>query len=180
MVRRLRSLDIGAYGSLGAQQYKTQLAAERPHSRINYFFGSKLGLYQQSLTARSILEHVSICSLHNAFTCVGKRTDFCTSDHHFGITHGRKTVAPSRTPCDSDPFFVAIHKSMLAFMGARTDTLQWGQISCSLLYLLLSIGSLKQFWNVITLELRASFSGRRSSLPFFLMVVWFHMACTKL
>ena len=52
-------------------------------------------------------------------------------------------------------------------MGARTDTLQWGQISCSLVYLLLSIGSLEQFWNVIALKLRASFSARRSSLPFF-------------
>ena len=30
-------------------------------------------------------------------------------------------------------------------MGAQTDTLQWGQISCSLLYLLRSIGSLQQF-----------------------------------
>ena len=96
-----------------------------------------------------------------------KRTDFCTSDHHFGITHGRKNVSPSRTPCDSDPFLVAIHKSIIAFMEARTDTLQWGRISCSLLYLLLSIGSLEQFWNVITLELRASFSARRSSLPFY-------------
>ena len=33
----------------------------------------------------------------------------------------------------------------LAFMGAQTDTLQWGQISCSLLYLLRSIESLEQF-----------------------------------
>ena len=30
-------------------------------------------------------------------------------------------------------------------MGAQTNTLQWGQISCSLLYLLRSIGSLEQF-----------------------------------
>ena len=34
---------------------------------------------------------------------------------------------------------------ILAFMGAQTDTLQWGQISCSLLYLLRSIESLEQF-----------------------------------
>ena len=34
---------------------------------------------------------------------MGNRTDFCTSDHHLGITHGRKTVSPSRNPCDSDP-----------------------------------------------------------------------------
>ena len=33
----------------------------------------------------------------------------------------------------------------LAFMGAQTDTLQWGQISSSLLYLLRGIGSLEQF-----------------------------------
>ena len=26
-----------------------------------------------------------------------------------GITHGRKTVSPSRNPCDSDPFLVATH-----------------------------------------------------------------------
>ena len=30
-------------------------------------------------------------------------------------------------------------------MGAQTDTLQWGHISCSLLYLQRSIGSLEQF-----------------------------------
>ena len=30
-------------------------------------------------------------------------------------------------------------------MGVQTDTLQWGQISCSLLYLLRSIGSLERF-----------------------------------
>ena len=42
-----------------------------------------------------------------------------------------------------------------------------GGILRSLLYLLLSIGSREKFWNVITLELRASFSGRRSSRPFF-------------
>ena len=45
-----------------------------------------------------------------------------------------------------------------------------GGIFRSLLYLLLSIGSLEQFWIVITLELRASFSDRRSSRPFFLNV----------
>ena len=33
----------------------------------------------------------------------------------------------------------------LASVGAQTDTLQWGQISCSLLYLPRSIGSLEQF-----------------------------------
>ena len=33
---------------------------------------------------------------------------------------------------------------LIAFMGARTDTLQWGQISCSLLYLLLSISASRE------------------------------------
>ena len=47
--------------------------------------------------------------LHSSLTCMGNRTGFCTSDHHLGITHGRKTVSPSRNPCDSDPFCVAIH-----------------------------------------------------------------------
>ena len=47
--------------------------------------------------------------LHNSFTCMGNRTHFCKSDRPLGITHGRKTVSPSRNPCDSDPFLVAIH-----------------------------------------------------------------------
>ena len=40
-----------------------------------------------------------------------------------GITHGRKTVSPSRNPCDSDPFLVANSQSstsvakLFAFMG---------------------------------------------------------------
>ena len=48
--------------------------------------------------------------------------------------------------------------------------LSMGGIFRSLLYVLLSIGSLEQFWNVITLELRASFSGRKSSRPFFFLM----------
>ena len=47
--------------------------------------------------------------LHNSLTCMVNRTDLCTSDHHLDITHGRKAVSPSRNPCDSDPFGVAIH-----------------------------------------------------------------------
>ena len=126
---------------------------------------------------------------------MGNRTDFCIDRFAFTIRSSAWETAPiSVSMCSplqfahlhrkphrrqfrlqgihviSIPFWVAIHKSMLAFMGARMDTFQWGQISCSLLYLLLSIGSLEQFWNVITLELRASFSGRRSSLPFFFNV----------
>ena len=54
---------------------------------------------------------------------------------------------------------------------ARTDPHQWGQISCSLFYLLLSIGSLEQFWNVITLKLRASFRAGGLHFRFFFTFV---------
>ena len=105
-----------------------------------------------------------------------------------GITHGRKTVSPSRNPCDSDPFLVATHNRCspswdphrLLFFG------QTASIGTYLLFLffclppsvgllltvrtrfsvrsiayekassLLSIASLEQFLNAITLELRAS------------------------
>ena len=45
---------------------------------------------------------------------------------------------------------------------------------------LLSIRSLKQFWNAITLELRASLLVRGLRFRFLLMFVWFCMVCTKL
>ena len=38
------------------------------------------------------------------------------------ITHGRKTVSPSRNPCGSDPFLVANSQSMFAFMGPTPIT----------------------------------------------------------
>ena len=139
---------------------------------------------------------------------MGNRTDFCIdlfaftirppawetapisvsicSPSQFAHLHGKPHRRPFRlkgTHVISIPFVVAIHNSMLAFMGARTDTLQLGQISCSLLYLLLSIGSLEQFWNVITLELRASFFGRRSSFPSFFKCLfgfaWFVLSYNK-
>ena len=159
-----------------------------------------LGLYQHSLTSqRSILEHVSICSpsqfvhLHEKPYRLffepeldEKRTDFC-------ITHGRKTISPSRNPCDFDPSWSQLtidvrlhgtHTDLFIFRaGARTEPHQLGQISWSFFLptaerrltadrsiqicfvraiayekasSLLSIGSLEQFWNAITLELRAS------------------------
>ena len=74
-----------------------------------------------------------------------KRTDLCTSDC-LGITHGRKTVSSSRNPCDSDPIFDRNLQSMLAFMGARKDPHQWGQISYSLFYLPPSVGLLLTIW----------------------------------
>ena len=52
-----------------------------------------------------------------------------------GITHGRKTVSPSRNPCDSDRFLVATHNRcspswdphrFFFRAGARTDSHQLG------------------------------------------------------
>ena len=136
------------------------------------------------------------------------------------ITHGLKTVSPSKNPCDSDPFFgrkltiehqrcqivrlqethiiqiflfalLRASSNLVAFMrtrigylfraGAQTESHK-EDICCLFFYLppsvdllltvrarlsvraiayeksssLLSIGSLEQFWNAITLELRAS------------------------
>ena len=106
-------------------QCKTQLAAERPlctHASI-IFYGPELGPHQHPLDPRrSILDHVSICSPSQFVHLHGKpyRLLFereldgnapisvrviATS----GITYGRKTVSPSRNPCDSDPFLVATH-----------------------------------------------------------------------
>ena len=100
----LRSPDMGAYGGLGGR-CKTQLRLNAPI----IFFGPEAGTISTfDHRTRSILEHVSICS-PSIRSPVWNRTDFCTSDHHLGITHGRKTVSPSRNLCDSDPFLVAIH-----------------------------------------------------------------------
>ena len=85
------------------------------------FFGPELGLYQQSLASqRSILEHVSICSPSQFVHLHGKPYRLFFEREldgnapisvrviaTIGITHGRKTVSPSRNPCDPDPFLVA-------------------------------------------------------------------------
>ena len=53
----LRSPNTGLTGPRRAVHYPAL------HSRIDYFFGPELGLYQNSLASQpSILEHVSICS----------------------------------------------------------------------------------------------------------------------
>ena len=201
---------MGAYGGLG-ERCKTQLRLNAPI----IFFGPEAG------TISTFDHRTSICS-PSIRSPAWNRTDLCTSDHHFGMTHGRKNVSPSRNPCESDPRklglyqhsitahrsvrlqFVHLHgtapisvrvittsvsltaERLFRLQGthvipilfwsqftidvrlrthtdhffraeARTDPHQWRQISCSLFYLLLSVGSLEHFWNVITLELRASF-----------------------
>ena len=87
------------------------------------FFGPKLGLinFARLHNAQFLSTYRSV-RLHNLFTCMENRIDYfferkldgnapisvrviATS----GITHGRKTVSPSRNPCDSDPFLVATH-----------------------------------------------------------------------
>ena len=88
-----------------------------------FCFGPELGLYQHSLASQqSILEYVSVCSPSQFVHLHGKpyRSFFERElDGNapisvrviatIGITHGRKTVSPSRNPCDSDPFLVATH-----------------------------------------------------------------------
>ena len=59
----------------------------------------------------------------------------------------------------------------LAFMGAQTDTLQWGQISCSLLYLLRSIGSLEQFGTRSRSSYEPAFWPGSLLFRFFFMIV---------
>ena len=80
-------------------------------------------LYQHSLASqRSILEHVSICSPSQFIHLHGKPYRLFFEREldgnapisvrviaTIGITHGRKTVSPSRNPCDSDPVLVATH-----------------------------------------------------------------------
>ena len=107
------------------------------HSRIDHCFGPELGLYQNSLASqRSILEHVSISSPSQFVHLHGKpyRLFFERQLDRtapisvrviatIGITHGRRTVSPSRNPCDSDPVLVANSQSstsvakVFAFMG---------------------------------------------------------------
>ena len=107
------------------------------HSRIDYFFGPELGLYQNSLAPqRSTLEHVSICSPSQFVHLHGKPYRFFFKREldgtapisvrvvaTIGITHGRKTISPLRNSCDSDPFLVANSQSstsvakLFAFMG---------------------------------------------------------------
>ena len=81
----------------------------------------------------------------------GKPHRFCTSDRPLGITHGRKTVSPSRSPCDSDPFLVAIHNRCspswdpyrLFFFGLKLEQNRtWERSLAFFLYLPPSIGLL--------------------------------------
>ena len=98
--------------SAGRAYRQAPLTAQRPslYSRINFFFGPELGLYQlRSPPQRSILEHVSICSPSSdphRLLFFGPEPERNSTS---GITHGRKTVSPSRNPCNSDHFLVATH-----------------------------------------------------------------------
>ena len=80
-----------AYGGLGGR-CKTQLRLNTPI----IFFGPEAGTI-------STFDHRTSIYSPSIRSPAWNRTDFCTSDHHLGITHGRKTVSPSRNPCDSDP-----------------------------------------------------------------------------
>ena len=57
-----------------------------------------------------------------------------------------RTISTNQSPLAQFFEHASIYSpSIRSRMGAQTYTLQWGQISCSLLYLLRSIGSLEQF-----------------------------------
>ena len=127
MVRQRAHRNESLRGLRG--QYKTQLAAENPlctHVSIIFWGPDYINI---SLTAPI---SVSICP-----------------PSQFAHLHGKPHRRPfrlQRTHVISIPFWVAIHKSMLAFMRAAADTLQWGQISCSFLYLPPSVGLLLAIW----------------------------------
>ena len=118
------------------------------HSRTDFFFSGRSWDYiniRSPHNAHFLSTYRSV-RLHNSFTCTGNRTDyFCLGWSPngtarviatIGITHGRKTVSPSRNPCDSDPFLVATHnrcspswnphRYIFFRAGARTEPHQLG------------------------------------------------------
>ena len=151
---RLRAHRNESLGGL-QWQYKIQ-DKNRLHSRNRsiFFWPEIWTIINNRSPCAQASEYESICS-------PSWELEFISTIAHRTFNFGART----------DLFaFIGNHRLFFRLspsMGARTDTLQWGQISCSLLYLPLSIGSLEQFWNVITLELRASFSARKSSFSFF-------------
>ena len=80
--------------------------------------------------------------------------------------------------------FLSTHRSIrLQFAHLHGSANGYASMGTDLLFAFMSTTEhriTRAIWNAITLELRASFLARKSSLSFFLMVVWFHMACTKL
>ena len=80
------------------------------HSRTDYFFRAGSWDYINIRPSHSAQFLSTYRSVRPQFVHLhGKPHRFCTSDRPLGITHGRKTVSPSRNPCGSDPFLVAIH-----------------------------------------------------------------------
>ena len=138
----LRSPNTGLTGPRRAVHYPAL------HSHTDYFFRAgarteKLGLYPNSfISQRLILEHVSICSSSQFIHLHGKPHRLFFEREldgiapisvqviaTIGITHGRKTVSPSRNPCDSDPFWSHSQSStsvakLFAFM--RTTSFCFG------------------------------------------------------
>ena len=116
------------------------------HSRIDYFFGPELGLYQNSLASQhSILEHVSICSPSQFVHLHGK-------PHRLFFRAGARTESHKRDICS--PF--CIYRRASACCRPFEPDLSVRAIAYEKASSLLSVGSLEQFWNAITLELRAS------------------------
>ena len=147
-----------------------------------FFFGPELGHINihSPHNAQFLNTHRSV-RLHNSLTCMGNRTDFCTSDHHLGITHGRKTVSPSSNPCDSDPFLVAIHnrcspsdQHRSSFLGPELDGS--ASMGTDLLFAFLSTAEHRLTRAILErhhARATSELSGRRSSTSLFLCLFGF-------
>ena len=224
---------MGAYGGLG-ERCKTQLRLNAPI----IFFGPEAG------TISTFDHRTSICS-PSIRSPAWNRTDFCTSDHHFGMTHGRKNVSPSRNPCESDPRKLGLYQhSITAHRSVRLQFVHLhGTAPISVRVITTSVSLTAErlfrlqgthvipilFWSQFTIDVRlrthtdhffsgrssngsasmetnllfaflstaerrltraflerhharatSDLFGRRSSLPFFLTFVGFHMVYTRL
>ena len=118
---------------------------DRTHASINFSSRSWGYINNRSPHAQFLSMYRSV-RLHNAFTCVGKRTDFGPSDR-LGITNGRETVSPSRNSYDFDLFWsqltidVRLNENQFLYARSRMKRL----LSLSF-YLSPSVGLLPTIW----------------------------------
>ena len=177
---------MGAYEGLGGQ-CKTQLRLEDRFALKHrlFFSGRKLGLYQHSTTAqRSILEHVSICSvcLHGtapisvrvittSVSLTAERPFRLQGTHASPILFWSQFTIDVRLRTHTDHFFSGRSSNGSASMG--TD----------LLFAFLSTAEHRLTRAIVErnhARATSELSGQRSSLPFFFTFVWFHMVYTRL
>ena len=151
---------------------------------IDYFFGPELGLYQIRSPSHSFafmenrIDYFSSGSSNGLFALLRASSNsfafmLTHIDHFFS---GRSSNGIAQGKHLSPSFYLPPSVGLLLNVRTRffVRAIAYGKASS-----LPSIGSLEQFWNVITLELRASLlaGGRRFR---FFMFVWFCMVCTKL